>query len=91
MVRRIVLLLAVALAALYAGDYLSLRYRIPNHREQFGVVKVRRYYAIPQKNNRLEYTFDAPENQTCVQSLFPHLGCTPCWYLRRRAQKRIDL
>jgi hypothetical protein len=45
---------------------------------------------IPQKNNRVQYTFDAPENQTCVQSLFPHLGCTPCWYLRRHAQKRID-
>jgi hypothetical protein len=90
MVRRILFALAAALCVFYAGDYLSLRYRIPNNRQQFGVVQVRRSYAIPQKDGRIQYTFDPPENQTCVQSLFPHLGCTPCWYLRRHAQKRIN-
>jgi len=90
MMRRIVLAVVALLSIVYAGDYLSVRFRIPNNRQQFGVVRVRRFYVIPQKNNRVQYTFDAPENQTCVQSLFPHLGCTPCWYLRRHAQKRID-
>jgi len=90
MIKRILLSLAVALGALYVGDYVSVRYRIPNNREQFGVVKVRSSYAIPEKNNRIQYTFDPPQNQTCVQSLFPHLGYTPCWYLRRHAQKRVD-
>ncbi len=90
MIARIVLALAVALGALYVGDYLSVRFRIPGNREQFGVVKTRRAYAIPEKNNRVQYTFDPPQNQTCVQSLFPHLGYTPCWYLRRHAQQRVD-
>jgi len=88
--KRIVLAVAAALFALYAGDYFSVRYRIPNNREQFGVVQVRRSYAIPQKNGRIQLSFDPPENQTCVQSLFPHLGRTPCWYLRRHSTKRID-
>ncbi len=89
--RRILLWVAVALVALYVGDYVSVRYRIPGNREQFGTVRVRRYYAIPEKNNRIEFNFDKPENQTCIQSLFPHMGCTPCWYLRRHTQQRIDL
>jgi hypothetical protein len=88
--RRILLSLAAALCALYAGDYVSVRYRIPNHRQQFGVVQVRRSYALPQKDGRLQFTFDPPYDQTCVQSLFPHLGCTPCWYLRHHSQKRVD-
>ena len=91
MISRILLALAAALGALYAGDYVSVRYRIPNNREQFGVVKTRRAYAIPEKNNRIQYTFDPPQNQTCVQSLFPHLGYTPCWYLRRHAQKSVAI
>jgi len=90
MITRVLLGLALALGALYVGDYLSVRYRIPNNREQFGVVQVRRSYVIPQKNGRQQYSFDPPQNQTCVQSLFPHLDCTPCWYLRRHAQTRVD-
>ena len=88
--RRIVLVVAAALCALYLGDYFSVRYRIPGNRPHFGVVQVRRSYATPLKNGRTQFTFDAPENQTCVESLFPHLGCTPCWYLRRHAQQRIQ-
>ena len=90
MIKRILLALAASFCVLYAGDYLSVHYRIPNNRPQFGVVQVRRSYAIPQKNGRLQYTFDPPENQTCVESLFPHLGYTPCLYLRRHARQRIE-
>ncbi len=88
--RRLVLVIAAALCVVYAGDYLSVRFRIPGNRDQFGTVRVRRYYAIPEKNNRVQFTFDPPQNQTCAQSLFPQLGNTPCWYLRRHAQQRID-
>ena len=90
MLKRIVLALVAALCALYAGDYLSLRYRIPSNRPQFGTVQVRRSYATPLKNGRTQFTFDAPENQICVESLFSQLGYTPCWYLRRHAQQRIQ-
>lgn len=84
--RRIPIAVALFLSALYFGDYLHLRFR----HEQFGSVQVKRYYAIPQKNNRVQFMFDQPETQTCVRSLFPHLGCVPCWYLKRNNIKRID-
>lgn len=75
------------LVVTYGGDYALVRFR----REPTGVVTVRRYYAIQEKANRVEYVFDKEENQTCVQSLFPHLGFTPCWYLSRHTEQRENI
>ena len=75
----------------YAGDYISLRYKIPGNREQFGTVSVQSYYAVGEKNGNTEYDFNDPENETCVNSIFPHLGYQPCWYVRRHAQNRINV
>jgi hypothetical protein len=75
----------------YAVDYLSIRYRIPKGRDQFATVTVQPYYAIHQKNGKTEYDFAPPENQTCVRSLFPHFGYSPCWYVKRHTDKRIDI
>ncbi|MFN7998119.1 MAG: hypothetical protein U0Q18_31145 [Bryobacteraceae bacterium] len=85
--------LAILLSAVfvYAGDYVSLRYRIPGHREQFGTVQVERYYAVPLKDRKTEYMFDEPSPQTCVNSLFPHFGYTPCWYLSRHRRQEINV
>ena len=79
------------LALLYAGDYLVVRYRIPKSRDPYAVVKVRTYYVVPQKNGKPEFYFLPPEDQTCVRSLFPHLGYKPCWYLRRKSQNPINM
>lgn len=82
----------VLLAGLiYAGDYLSIRYRIPKNRAQFGSVTVTRYYAVHEKNSKIEYDFAPPENRTCVHSLFPQLGYPPCWYLSRHTEERIEI
>jgi hypothetical protein len=87
----------VLLAALiYAGDYLFLRFRLvyPKAGDAFGTVQMERLYAIPQKNGKIEYEFDArqPEVTTpCVHSLFPHMGNRPCWYLQRNSQKPIPM
>jgi hypothetical protein len=75
----------------YAGDYLSLRYRIPGGRDQFATVTVQPYYAIHEKNGKTEYDYAPPENQVCVRSLFPHFGYSPCWYVKRHTDKRIDI
>ena len=75
----------------YAGDYISLRYKIPGNREQFGTVSVQSYYAVGKKNGNTEYDFYDPENETCVNSIFPHLGYQPRWYVRRHAQNRINV
>jgi hypothetical protein len=88
---------ALLLAGLvYAGDYLFVRYRMtfPKNGDAFGTVQMERLYAIPQKNGKIDYEFDAqqPEVTTpCVHSLFPHMGNSPCWYLQRNSQKPIPM
>lgn len=79
------------LVLLYAGDYVSVRFHIPRGRQPFGTVTVTTVYIIHEKNNKTEYDFRPPEDDPCVQSLFPHFGYPPCWYLRRHPEKHIDI
>jgi hypothetical protein len=81
----------VFFALLYAGDYAAVRYPIPRSRNPLGTVEVQPYYAVPLKDGKTEFMFLKPENQVCVHSLFPHLGHNPCWYVRRKRNKRIDV
>jgi hypothetical protein len=87
---RIFLIALVSLAAVYAADDLSVRYRIPRSRQLLGSVTIQRYDAISEKNNKTEFVFEEPVVQTCVRSLFPHLGYQPCWYLSRHSEQRIN-
>jgi hypothetical protein len=90
------LLVIAAIAAgallllLYLGDYVSILYRIPKGREQFGSIEVQKLLAVPQKDHKTEYIADPPQAQQCVHSLFPQLGLAPCWYLARHAIQQID-
>ena len=88
---RVVKIVLLALAGLYAADYLSARYRIPGNRQTLGSVLVKPLYAVRQKSGRIEYSVGDTETETCVRSLFPHLGYTPCWYLSRHPTKRIEI
>jgi hypothetical protein len=90
-VRIAVAALALGCALVYAGDYVSVRYHIPKGREPLGTVVVQPYYAVPLKSGKTELIFQQPQTQTCVNSLFPHLGYSPCWYLRRHRDKRTDI
>ena len=76
-------------ALLYAGDYLVVRIPIPKSRPAFGTVTVRPYYDVALKSGKSDYYILDPQQQTCVNSLLPHLGFTPCWYLRKHAHPRI--
>jgi hypothetical protein len=87
--KRLALIAILFGCLLYAGDYFSLRFQIPNQRAQFGSVMVRRYYAVPLRNRRTEFMFEQPALETCVYSLFPHFGYPPCWYLSRHPQQEI--
>ncbi len=78
-------------ALVYAIDYAVLRYRIATNHSPFGKITVRPYYAVPEKNHKTEFLFNGPEDQTCVHSLFPQEGDSPCWYLSRHRDQRIDL
>ena len=77
------------LAAFYFLDYLSARFGIPGHRPTLGSVQVQTMYAVRQKNSRIEYSLGDIVPQTCVNSLFPQMGYTPCWYLAKHATKNI--
>lgn len=79
-------LAAILLAVVYAGDWLALRYRA----DPYDAVTVRRYYALHKGRGKVNFMFAEPQNQTCVRSLFPHAGYTPCWYLSRHPEQRID-
>jgi hypothetical protein len=87
---RLFLIAAGLLLLSYLGDFILIAYRIPKGRGQFGSVEVRKLLAVPQKNRKTEYIADPPQTQQCVHSLFPQLGLTPCWYLRRHAAQRVN-
>jgi hypothetical protein len=85
-----------ALAVLYTGDYLSVCVRAmhPKPADPFESLKSLRVLAIPEKNGKTEYEVDAqnPEQTvTCVHSLFPHYGYSPCWYVKPRVNQPIPM
>lgn len=83
---------ALALLALsFILDYVIFRVRIASSRQAYGTVTVRHYYAVLQKNGKTQFIFDPPQPQACVQSLFPHAGDLPCWYLRRHSEQRTNI
>jgi hypothetical protein len=88
---RTLLWAAVALAALFVIDFAVLRIRVATNHHPFDTVTVRPYYAVPQKDHKTEFLVQDPQDQTCVNSLFPHMGDSPCWYLIRHTEQRIDM
>ncbi len=91
LLKRAALVVVLLLGVVYAGDYIQLRYRMSRNRSPYGAVQVRRYYDVTMKNGKPEFFFDEPIEQTCVNSLFPHFGYTPCWYLRRRPTEEVKM
>ncbi len=88
---RIALIIVMLLALLYAGDYASVRIPIPKGRAPFSTVIVRPYYDVTLKSGKSDFYFLDPQKQTCVNSLFPHLGYNPCWYVRKHTHPRIAM
>jgi hypothetical protein len=76
-----------AVLLVYVGDSAVLRIRIPAGLES---IPVQPYYAIPQKDGKTEFVLADPDTRTCADSLFPQLGYSPCWYVRRHLQVQIN-
>ena len=89
--RRGLLALLTVAALAYGADFAWIRYKVAKNNDPFGTLTVRPYYAVPRKDHKLEFMFDDPETETCVNSLFPQLGDRPCWYAKTHKDKRIDL
>jgi hypothetical protein len=96
LLKRILAAAVAALAVLYGGDYLSVRIRMLHLKpaDPFESLPAMRVLAIPEKNGKMEYEVDArnPEQVvTCVHSLFPHYGYSPCWYVKPRINQPIPM
>lgn len=88
---KVVVALLGTAGVFYIGDYAVLRYRIARNLSPYGSVTVDVYYAVPQKNGKMEYDFQSSQPEVCVNSVFSHAGYAPCWYLRRHSDKQIRL
>jgi hypothetical protein len=86
-----VLAVVGAAALTYGVDYLVFRVRAWTNRNAYGSVIVNHYTAVLQKNGKTTLTFDPPTPWACVNSLFPHQGWPPCWYLSRHPDQRTDI
>jgi hypothetical protein len=80
----------------YGYDFASVRRRMSakNPRDPFDVVTYPHLLAIPLKGNKVDYELDAQtpmESESCVHSLFPHYGYTPCWYVLRRSKNPTQM
>ena len=94
--KRIFIGAATVLAVLYLGDYLSVRVRMfhPKPADPFESITTLRVLAIPEKNGKTSYEIDQQnpqQNITCVHSLFPHSGYSPCWYVKPRINQPIPM
>ena len=83
--------IVILAGAIYAGDYLAIRYRIYAQRNPFEQLTVQPFYTIHEKNGRIEYEIGPPQSDVCIHALFPHLGYAPCWYERRHKEKPVDI
>lgn len=88
--------LIAALAISYAGDYLWFRVRMIHATATDPVesFKTLRVLAIPEKGGKTSYEIDQlnPEHTiTCTHSLFPHMGSSPCWYVKPRLNQPIPM
>ena len=88
--KRTLAIVILAVAVLYAGDYLLIKVRIHEGQRPFETVEIESYDAVPEKNNRVEFFYNDPESEECVHALFPHSGDNPCWYVTRHRYKRTD-
>jgi len=84
--------LVAALAVVYCGDYLVIKIRAAKSPSTaFSVIKYRPTMAIPHKDGRQEFVFGDPTTETCVNSLFPHFGDRPCWYVSSQARTPVPM
>jgi hypothetical protein len=83
---RVLAYLVAAALILYLSD--ALVYRLRGQPQDS--VTVQRYYALHKTKEKTNFVFADPQAQSCARALFPHSGNTPCWYLRRHTEQRID-
>jgi hypothetical protein len=90
-VKRVLLAIILAAAAIWSLDWLILRTRIATGGNAFGSVPVRRRFEVHLKGKRIEQDLAKPEVDDCVRSIFSHYDDLPCWYLERHKDQVLDV
>lgn len=75
--------LAAVVGIVWIGDWLLLKRKGD---DGIGSVEVQHRFEVKLKNRRIEQRTEKPHDEECVQSLFPHNGDDPCWYMAKHAQ-----
>ena len=83
--QRIILAAVVAAFLLYGGDWAVLKAR---GSRGFDTVNIT--LGTPMKDGRVQIFTGANQTQTCVNSLFPHFGYNPCWYVRQNSTQLVE-
>jgi hypothetical protein len=89
-VLNVLLALCILFVAVFAGDYLVMRYRFAAHGVDSVTAHVTVYDAALLKNSKYVVFGDQPQIETCVRSIFPWLGLNPCWYARRQSVQILN-
>jgi hypothetical protein len=84
---RVVVVLAAAFVAVYAGDLAIYKLR----GSPISKVTVNRYVTIPLKGNKQEFDYLGTIEVPCSVSIFPQAGKSPCWQLRRSSNQGATL
>ncbi|MGB8890126.1 MAG: hypothetical protein WCC87_25605 [Candidatus Korobacteraceae bacterium] len=88
--KRVLIILVIAVAVLYAADFLSLRFGIPA-RNPVGSVTVHTFYSVKLKNGKTEYDYYGDHEVNCTNSAFPQYGLKPCWWASRHTNEQIKI
>ena len=96
LIQRVLVVLIAALALAYVGDFLWFRVRLihPKPADPMESFTGPRVLAIPEKGGRTSYEIDQQnpvQTTTCVHSLFPHAGFSPCWHVQPRLSQPIQM
>jgi hypothetical protein len=86
LLRGVVVLLAGFVAS-YLGDSAIFLLR----GSPLSKVSVNQFQSVPLKGTKIEYDYLGTSDVPCSQSLFPHAGQSPCWYLRRNPNQNTNL
>ncbi len=79
-----------AVVVAYVLDAIQVRIRLATGGPEKAYDSVNVIYGAGLKGNKYEIYADQPETQTCTRSLFPQMGYSPCWYLRKHTMQMLD-
>jgi len=86
-VLKVLLALTLIAALVYGCDDLYARMR----HEPGEDVRIDRVLAVAQKFNKIDYERTDAITERCVNSVFPHFGHNPCWYVKRHTVRLVPI